>query len=64
MSYLLEKIVYICIVFRKRHCSSFTNEFAPQSESELKNNYLRSMRFKRRLLHKIVKAVQSLFVIW
>ena len=27
--------LYFCTVFRKRHCSSFTNEFAPQSESEL-----------------------------
>ncbi len=30
----LPEILYFCIVFRKRHCSSFQNELAPQNESE------------------------------
>ena len=29
-----EEFVYLCTVFRKRHCSSFQNELAPQTESE------------------------------
>ncbi len=61
----LKKKLYFCNVFYKRHIMLIFHErICTSKRKRAKYNYLRSMRYKRRLLHKIVKAVQSLFVIW
>ena len=66
LNIVFEVFVYICTVFRKIHINMliFHERICTSKRKRAKYNYLRSMRYKRRLLHKIVKAVQSLFVIW